>query len=189
MEKQMYNNNSNNTPEWIGAGRYHPDWKLEEWQRELERSPDLWWAASRIESESVTMNVRPAVLFPGHIADQHRFADEHEGKEYVLLQRQLNEQDVFWLYDLVVEKVSDKSNVQIQVRRIFEVYDTTEGMILGDKILEFGDGETFFFDEKSRYVVGDNESEPIDYAYGCLLEDELRQVYTTVQNWAYRKVH
>lgn len=181
--------NKHVTPEWIGAGRYHPDWTLKEWQRELDRSPDLWWAVSRIDSESVTENFYPKVLLGAHITDQYRFTDEHEGKEYVLLQRQREESDVFWLYDLVVEKVRDKSNVEIQVRRIFEVYDTVDGMVIGDKIVEYGSGDVFFFDGKSGYVVGDKESEPLDEFYGCLPAEHLRQVYTTVQNWAYRKLH
>ncbi|MEO9460812.1 MAG: hypothetical protein ABJE63_11880 [Lentilitoribacter sp.] len=178
-----------NSQEWIGAGRYHPDWTLKDWKRELERSTDLWWAVNRLEEESVTKNVRNTVLFRGHLSDQHRFTDEHEGNEYVLLQRQRDEPDVFWLYDLVVETVSNKSNIQIQLRRIFEVYDTVDGMILGNKIVEHGEGESFLFDGQCRHVVGDKESEPLDDYYGCLPEEELRQVYTTVQNWAYRKTH
>lgn len=181
--------NENVTPKWIGAGRYHPGWTLKEWQRELERSPDLWWAVSRIDSESVTKNVHPKVLFGGHITDQHRFTDEHEGKEYVLLQCQLDEPDVFWLYDLVVDKVRDKSNLQIQVRRILEVYDTVDGMILGDKVVEYDAGDVFFFDGKSRYVVGDKESAPLEEEYDYMPEEHLSKVYTTVQNWAYRKLH
>lgn len=83
--------------EWIEAGRYHPDWTLKDWQRELERSSDLWWAVNRLDEESVTGLDNFQVFNGNKITDHHRFTNEHEGNEYILLQQQHREPSVFWL--------------------------------------------------------------------------------------------
>lgn len=62
-------------------------------------------------------------------------------------------------------------------------------MALGDSVVAYGEGETFFFDGKSRYVLGDRTSDALEEFHGCLSEKDLKQVYVTVQNWAYRKLN
>lgn len=182
-------NTNHNSQEWIGAGRYHPDWTLTEWKRELERSRDLWPIVDRLEEQSVTQNGFNYALQRARITDQHRFTEVNEGDEFVLLQPQWNGDDVFWLYDLVVEAVPDKSHIKIKVRRIREVFDTTEGMILGSAIVSLGTGEIITYEGKSRYVLGDKHIEEEAMMYSSLPEEHYRQIYLTVQNWAYRKTH
>ncbi len=187
---EMNHNHQNNTPEWIGAGRYHPDWELKDWKRELERSPDLWSIVDRIEEQSVTRNNLGNTISPDNLSNAHRFTTDDVVKEFVLIQPKWGESDVFWMYDLVIHKANNSSSLAVYIRRINEVYDTTDGMILGDCVVPYGRGEVMSFTDEPRCVLGGNNMQEDELElYFDLDGFDVKNIYRAIQNWAYRSLH
>lgn len=183
-------NKYNYTPETsnsIGAGRYHPDWQLRDWQWKFWRSPDLKMIASSLEDRSVKQDTLHDINTGSLQSEQHPFTIWHESREYVMIQKLPHKKDLFWFFDLRVMRVIDELNVDIEVCQVREVLDTTEGMVFGANIVPSGSGGVIALGGDVPHTNRDWRI--IEYGSDFLPKKFAVPIFLAVQNWVFRSIN
>lgn len=183
---EMNQNHQNNTPEWIGAGRYHPDWGLEDWKREFERSPDLWSMADMLDEHSVAQSGEFKSWDNAKQRKRHWFSEDQIGDVFLKI-NVTSPENTFLLHVLRLVHIESEYGVHFKLEQIREFHDTTEGLRFGKAIVPTNDNGYVCFSDYSPKSHDDTDY--IHYGHSFLPEKQAVSIYNDIQNWAYRSVH